>query len=75
MKAYVLINVRAGKSREVVSKLRKVSGVKSANACWGRPDIFAVVEAKDDMTLAESVLDNIQKLDGVESTDTHIAIE
>ncbi|MGH9787889.1 MAG: Lrp/AsnC family transcriptional regulator [Candidatus Acidiferrales bacterium] len=75
MKAYVLINVRAGKSREVVSKLRNVSGVQSAHACWGRPDVFAVVEAKDDTALAQSVLDNIQKVDGVESTDTHIAID
>ena len=75
MKAYVLINVRSGKAREVVSKLRSVSGVTSAHACWGRPDVFALVEAKDDKALAQSVLDNIQKVDGVESTDTHIAIE
>lgn len=45
MKAYVLINVRAGKSRAVVKKLRQLQGVKSANACWGRPDLFALVEA------------------------------
>jgi DNA-binding Lrp family transcriptional regulator len=75
MKAYVLINVRSGKAREVVGKLRKVAGVQSAHACWGRPDVFAVVEAKDDMTLAQSVLDNIQTVDGVESTDTHIVID
>lgn len=75
MKAYILINVRAGKSRDVVKKLQAVKGVKSANACWGRPDIFALVEAANEKALAESVLDNIQKVDGVESTDTHIVIE
>jgi len=75
MKAYVLINVRAGQSRHVVNKLRQLEGVTSADACWGRPDIFALVEAKDDKALANSVLDSIQKIDGVESTDTHILIE
>jgi len=40
MKAYVLINVRAGKAREVVREIRPIEGVRSANACWGRPDTF-----------------------------------
>ncbi len=42
MKAYVLINVRAGKAREVVEKVRQIEGIKQANACWGRPDVFAL---------------------------------
>ena len=75
MKAYVLLNVRAGQSSHVVNKLRQVEGVESANACWGRPDVFALVEAKDDKALANNVLDTIQKIDGVESTDTHILID
>lgn len=72
MKAYVLINVRSGKTREVVEKLRQTEGVKDANACWGRPDIFAFVEAP---ALAPLVIDAIQPIDGVDSTDTHIVIE
>ncbi len=75
MKAYVLINVRSGKALEVVSKVRLVAGVNSANTCWGRPDIFALVEAKDDSTLAETVLAKLQTIDGIESTDTHIVID
>lgn len=72
MKAYVLINVRAGKARDVVDKLRRIDAVKSANACWGRPDVFAFV---DFPALAEVVLDRIQPIDGIESTDTHIVID
>ncbi len=75
MKAYVLINVRSGKALEVLSKVRLVAGVNSDNACWGRPDIFALVEAKDDSTLAETVLAKIQTIDGVENTETHIVID
>jgi len=75
MKAYVLINVRAGTARAVVGKLQKVSGVKAAYACWGRPDIFAFLEAKDEKGLADTVLAQVQKIEGVESTDTHIVID
>lgn len=75
MKAFVLINVRAGKNREVANKLRQIEGVKSANVCWGRPDIFAFVEAQNEKALADTVLDKIQSLEGIESTDTHIVID
>jgi Fumarate reductase subunit D len=34
MKAYVLIDVRAGKTRQVVGKLRQTNGVRDAHACW-----------------------------------------
>ena len=75
MKAYVLINVRAGKSPEVLSKIREIESVKSAHACWGRPDIFALVEARNERALTNTVLEKIQSVDGIESTDTHIVID
>lgn len=75
MKAYILVNVRAGKIRGVVEKVRGVSGVQTAHACWGRPDIFAMVDVKDAGTLADTVMTKIQAIDGVESTDTRIVIE
>lgn len=75
MKAYILINVRAGKSPEVLTKLRQIKGVASAHACWGRPDLFAFVEASNEKTLADVVLDQIQKINGVEFTDTHLVID
>jgi len=75
MKAYVLINVRAGTARAVCRQLQRIKEVKSAYPCWGRPDVFAFVEAKNEKALAESVLEQIQTVDGVKSTDTHIVIE
>ncbi len=75
MKAYVLINVRGGKTREVISKVQRIEGIKSANACWGRPDIFAFADVSNDKALANTVLDKILTMDGVEITDTHIVID
>ncbi len=75
MKAYVLINVRAGKAREVVEKVRQIEGVKDANACWGQPDVFTLVDVPHEQLLEKTVLAEIQGIEGVESTDTHLVIE
>ncbi|MCH7716402.1 MAG: Lrp/AsnC ligand binding domain-containing protein [Gemmatimonadetes bacterium] len=75
MKAYVFINASAGKTLEVVGKVQKIEGVKSVNPCWGPPDIIAVVQVKNERTLNDLVLTRIQRLPGVEQTDTHIVIE
>ena len=75
MQAYVLINVRAGKAREVVEKVRQIEGIKQANACWGRPDVFTLADVPNEELLEETVLAKIQGIDGVESTDTHLVIE
>ena len=75
MKAYILINVRAGKVREVVSGVQKIEGVQTAHACWGCPDIFALVDVRDPAMLADTVMTRIHAVDGVESTDTRIVIE
>jgi DNA-binding Lrp family transcriptional regulator len=74
MRAYVLINVRAGKVRELVTAVSELEGVRHADACWGLPDVFAYVETPDEKSLNRLVVDQIQKLDGVERTETHIVV-
>ena len=52
MRAFILLDVRTGKCPEVVGKLRKIEGVTSANACWGRPDVFVVVDVPNQSVLS-----------------------
>jgi len=75
MKAFVLVNVKAGKGSVVLASLRRVEAIEIAHACWGRPDIFALVDVKDERALSNLVIDKIQTIVGIESTDTHIVIE
>jgi DNA-binding Lrp family transcriptional regulator len=75
MRAYVFVNATAGKTRDVVGELRSIQGVKSADLCWGLPDLVAAVEAADLKELGEVVLNRIQKVAGVTQSDTHIVIE
>lgn len=75
MRAYVLLNVKAGRARAVVNELSKIPGIKEANVCWGRPDVFAVAQVEDAKALENLVLTQIQAIEGVESTDTHLVLE
>ena len=75
MRAYVLVNTKMGKVRDVARHIAGVPGVKIANACWGVPDIFVVAEVTSADELNKLVIDKIQAIDGVERTETHIAID
>ncbi len=75
MRAHILVNARPGKVREIARQILDISGVKTANFYWYVPDIFVVAEAANADELNKLVIDKIQSLEGVERTETHIAIE
>ena len=75
VRAYVLINARAGKSKIVAQELARMPGVHQAHACWGVPDVIAFVEVGSQRELDDLVMEKIQKMEGVERTDTHIALD
>lgn len=75
MKAYIFVNVAAGKAADMLHQLRRIEGVKSADICWGLPDLVLQVEAADLKSLQDLVLNKIQKTGGVNQTDTHIVME
>jgi len=75
MRAYVFVNVKAGKTKEVAARLRQLDGVTAADPCWGTPDIIAVVNVKNERALNDLILSRMQTLAGVEHTDTHITLE
>ncbi len=74
MKAYLLVNVAPGKLPDVVKRVTNLPGVKAADACWGLPDLFVTVEVADQDELSQLVLQQIQKIDGIERTETHIVV-
>ncbi len=75
MRAYILVNTKMGKVQDVARQIASLPGVKMANACWGVPDIFVVAEVTSADELNKLVIDKIQAIDGVERTETHIAVE
>ena len=71
-RAYVLINVLPGQTANVVKALSEINEIKTIDPCWGKPDIFTVVEVADQDTLTTLVLSKIHSIEGVAQTDTHL---
>ena len=74
-KAYILIKVKAGKTKAVLQSLKTIAGVEQANPCFGQPDIFVFINLADERSLTDVVITKIHAIDGVEETDTHIVAE
>lgn len=71
-RAYVLINVLPGQTTAVVNALAEIKEIKTIDPCWGKPDIFALVEVPDQDALTTLVLAKIHTIEGVAQTDTHL---
>ncbi len=71
-RAYVLINVLPGQTTNVVKSLKEIKEIKTIDPCWGKPDIFVVVEVPDQDALTSLVLTRIHAIEGVAQTDTHL---
>lgn len=69
-KAYILIETQVGKSREVMTALRAMHGVTSAELVTGTYDIIALVEAPDMASMADLVTGMVQGVPGVMRTIT-----
>ena len=50
-------------------------GVKAAHAYWGRPDVIAFAETASPMAPSELLLPRIQRVRGVEATDSRIVLD
>lgn len=70
--AYVFIYVMSGRVEGVAKEVAQLHGVKSAHMCWGRPDVIAFIEVATPTDLSQVVLGWIQRIGGVEATNTRL---
>ena len=73
-KAYVLIETAVGKTRDVLSALRQVDGVREADSVTGEYDIVAVVEADTLNNIGELVTGKIHTIGGIQRTTTYLSV-
>jgi DNA-binding Lrp family transcriptional regulator len=69
-RAFVLINLAAGASNEVLMRLRKMNFVSEVHAVSGPYDMIAVVDGATFNEIGKSVLDKIQPIAGIQKTIT-----
>jgi len=73
--AFILIEAKAEKLKDIVTALRKVEGIKSVNAVTGPYDIIAVVQGPDLTAVGNLVTSKVRTTTGVIKTVTCLAIE
>jgi len=73
-KAYVLINVSAGKLDSVMRTLSGMPQVVSAEGVSGHCDVVAVMRGPDLETLQNTILSTVRGVEGIVSTETWIVM-
>jgi DNA-binding Lrp family transcriptional regulator len=74
-KAYLKIDLEAGKENEVKAALKKISGVKSADFTTGTHDLLALVEGSNYEEIVTKILGEIRKVKGINKTITDFVFE
>jgi DNA-binding Lrp family transcriptional regulator len=78
MKAYVLIETAAGKTKNVKKALAKVKGTRATvatmDAVTGPYDFIAVVDGQSLDSIGNLVTESIGTIDGVTRTTTCVAV-
>jgi len=75
VQAYIFVHIRTGWSKKIIHELSELPEVATVHACWGRPDIIAFVKVAELKKLRELVLQRFHRVEGIESTDTHIVVD
>jgi DNA-binding Lrp family transcriptional regulator len=73
-KAFVLIETAVGRSKEVMTTLRKLEGVNSVDTVTGPYDIIAIVERETLNDIGDLVTGKIHPIAGISRTVTCLAI-
>jgi len=73
-KAFILMETIVGKNKEVVSALRQLEGVISADTVTGPYDIIAIIERETLSDITELVTGKIHPLPGIARTLTCLAV-
>ena len=71
--AFVMMNVKVGTDKDVVSQLRGLKGIKEVYEVYAVYDIVAIVEAETMAELNNIVNTEIRKIATITSTNTIIA--
>jgi len=75
VRAYILIEMVAGHSRNLVESLQERQVVKELDRVTGPYDVIAVLEATDINRISDIVADEIHSLPGVVRTTTCVSLE
>lgn len=71
--AIVFVEAAVDRIPEVAASIADIEGVSEVYSVTGRIDLIALVRVRSHDEVADVVADRLNKVDGVKSTETHIA--
>jgi DNA-binding Lrp family transcriptional regulator len=71
--AIVLVKAAVDRIPEVAEAIAELPAVTEVYSVTGDFDLIAMVRVKEHEELADAIADRLNKVDGVRSTETHIA--
>ncbi len=71
--AIVFVEAAVDRIPEVATAIADIEGVSEVYSVTGRIDLIALVRVRSHDEIADVVADRLNKVDGVKSTETHIA--
>jgi DNA-binding Lrp family transcriptional regulator len=72
--AFVLIETAVGRTKEVVSILKKTKGVKLVNTVTGPYDVIALIEAENLNEIGDLITGKIHDISGISRTVTCLTV-
>ena len=69
----MLINAEVSRIPEVAAAIAEIDGVSEVYSVTGDVDLIAVVRVRRHEDFADVIADRLNKVDGVQGTQTHIA--
>jgi DNA-binding Lrp family transcriptional regulator len=73
-KAFVLIETAVGKTKSVLTSLKKMEGIKSVDTVTGPYDVIAIVEAGTLNDVGEIITSRIHTVEGISRTVTCLVV-
>mgnify|MGYP000370791446 CR=1 FL=1 len=75
VKAYVMVKANTGEADRLRERIEAVEGVGSAHIVAGDVDLIATVDVPSPADVKDVAATHIQGIDGVEDTQTYIAMD
>ena len=75
VRAYIMVKAYTGEADRLKEEIEAVDGVDRAHIVAGDVDLIAVVDVASPAAVKDVAATHIQDIDGVENTQTYIAMD
>ena len=74
VRAYIMVKAHTGEADRLRQEIEAVDGVERAHIVAGDVDLIAVVDVDSPAAVKDVAATHLQQIDGVEDTQTYIAM-